>query len=98
MAIKQLGTSLATIIADKEELQKFQEELGLEISAFEAVDEYEKYFKLVELLWDEKKIWEEFYFLNYQKNLSLLDMPQIRKYIEQLQKKLNIMQRELDPN
>ena len=73
-------------------------ELGLEVKDFEVVDTYVKYFQQVELLWDEKKLWNDFLDKNWEKSLCLFDLEKTRKYLEGLSKKLLIMQRELDPN
>lgn len=35
---------------------------------------------------------------NFSKSLNLVDFEKTEKYLEQLRKKLMIMQRELDPN
>ena len=97
-SIKELANSLASLIREKEELQSFQESLGLEVSPFEEVENYEKYFKTIEMLWDEKKLWKEFMERNWEKTLALLNLEATRKYLTTLTKKLTIILRELEPN
>ena len=68
------------------------------MSDFEEIDSYENNFRNIEQLYQEKSKWNEFTDKTLKKMITLVNFPEVKKYLEQLSKKMLILNRELEVN
>ena len=68
------------------------------MTEFEDIDAYENNFKNIEALYEHKKKWTNFNETNQKKLITLINFAEIKKYLEQLTKKITILIRELEVN